>query len=129
MGANISLHKVFFLKICVKFDSFFSKNSSRRRSKSPSPLPSRTKCVDLTRASSFKTQPTSHRVFRATDLLHGEVLGKGIYMLPYFKRICVTCITCIRYMNTGTLKKGKSTIVLLQEYHFKCTNSIIKVVF
>lgn len=52
-----------------------------------------------------------------------------VYTLPYFKRICVTCITSIRYMNTGTLKKGKSTIVLLQEYHFKCTNSIIKVVF
>ncbi|XP_062578975.1 LIM domain kinase 1-like isoform X2 [Saccostrea cucullata] len=56
-----------------------NKNTSRRRSKSPSPMPSRTKSVDLTRASSFKTQPTSHRVFRATDLIQGEVLGKGFF--------------------------------------------------
>ncbi|XP_022339629.2 LIM domain kinase 2-like isoform X2 [Crassostrea virginica] len=66
------------VKIRAKRDQM-NKNPSRRRSKSPSPLPSRTKCVDLTRASSFKTQPTSHRVFRATDLIHGEVLGKGFF--------------------------------------------------
>ncbi|KAK3083328.1 hypothetical protein FSP39_019544 [Pinctada imbricata] len=53
---------------------------TRRRSKSPSPLPpSRQKSVDLSRASSFKSLPTTHRVFRSTDLIHGEILGKGFF--------------------------------------------------
>ncbi|XP_069136274.1 LOW QUALITY PROTEIN: LIM domain kinase 1-like [Argopecten irradians] len=53
---------------------------SRRRSKSPSPIPpSRQKSVDLSRASSLRQQPQTHRVFRASDLIHGEVLGKGFF--------------------------------------------------
>ncbi|KAJ8312730.1 hypothetical protein KUTeg_010103 [Tegillarca granosa] len=53
---------------------------SRRRSKSPSPLPpSRQKSIDLTRASSFRLQPQSHRVFRANDLITGEILGRGFF--------------------------------------------------
>ncbi|KAL3856652.1 hypothetical protein ACJMK2_011380 [Sinanodonta woodiana] len=53
---------------------------TRRRSKSPSPTPSpRQKSIDLSRAQSFRSQPQTHRVFRSSDLIHGEVLGKGFY--------------------------------------------------
>lgn len=52
----------------------------RRRSKSPSPLPSpRQKSVDLSRAQSFRTMPQTHRVFRTSDLVPGAVLGKGFF--------------------------------------------------
>ncbi|XP_076107058.1 LIM domain kinase 2-like isoform X3 [Mytilus galloprovincialis] len=53
---------------------------SRRRSKSPSPSPtSRQKSVDLTRAHSFRLQNLNHRVFRASDLIHQEVIGAGFF--------------------------------------------------
>ncbi|KAL5017333.1 hypothetical protein ScPMuIL_006922 [Solemya velum] len=53
---------------------------TRRRSKSPSPVPpNRQKSMELSRAHSFRAQPQSHRVFRPTDLLTGEVLGKGFF--------------------------------------------------
>ncbi|WAR03148.1 LIMK1-like protein, partial [Mya arenaria] len=52
----------------------------RRRSKSPSPMPSsRQKSVDLSRAQSFRTMPETHRVFRTSDLVPGEILGKGFF--------------------------------------------------
>ncbi|XP_076434588.1 LIM domain kinase 1-like [Babylonia areolata] len=53
---------------------------SRRRSKSPSPVPpSRQKSVDLGRSASFHTHSQDHRVFRASDLISGEVLGQGFF--------------------------------------------------
>ncbi|KAL8560041.1 hypothetical protein ACOMHN_041510 [Nucella lapillus] len=53
---------------------------SRRRSKSPSPMPpSRQKSVDLGRSASFHTHSQDHRVFRASDLIPGEVLGQGFF--------------------------------------------------
>ncbi|KAK7087517.1 hypothetical protein V1264_021558 [Littorina saxatilis] len=53
---------------------------TRRRSKSPSPCPpSRQKSVDLGRSASFHNQSQDHRVFRGTDLIHGEVLGQGFF--------------------------------------------------
>ncbi|GFO21690.1 LIM domain kinase, partial [Plakobranchus ocellatus] len=53
---------------------------SRRRSKSPSPCPSsRQKSIDLSRSHSFTTHSQQHRVFRATDLLLGEILGQGFF--------------------------------------------------
>ncbi|CAC5364561.1 LIMK1 [Mytilus coruscus] len=53
---------------------------TRRRSKSPSPSPaSRQKSVDLTRAHSFRLQNLNHRVFRASDLIHQEVIGAGFF--------------------------------------------------
>lgn len=52
----------------------------RRRSKSPSPIPSsRQKSVDLSRAQSFRTMPETHRVFRTSDLVPGPVLGRGFF--------------------------------------------------
>jgi len=35
--------------------------------------------MDLSRAQSFKQQPQSHRVFRTTDLIQGELLGTGFF--------------------------------------------------
>lgn len=59
---------------------FCSLSPSRRRSKSPSPAPpSRQKSVDLTRAHSYRLQSSNHRVFRASDLIHGEVIGTGFF--------------------------------------------------
>ncbi|XP_064612503.1 LIM domain kinase 1-like isoform X1 [Liolophura sinensis] len=53
---------------------------TRRRSKSPSPAPpSRAKSIDLSRTQSFRSQSHDHRVFRARDLVSGEVLGKGFF--------------------------------------------------
>ncbi|PVD33120.1 hypothetical protein C0Q70_08569 [Pomacea canaliculata] len=53
---------------------------SRRRSKSPSPVPpSRQKSFDLGRSASFHTPSLDHRVFRASDLIPGEVLGQGFF--------------------------------------------------
>ncbi|KAK7461996.1 hypothetical protein BaRGS_00038578 [Batillaria attramentaria] len=53
---------------------------SRRRSKSPSPVPpSRQKSMDLGRSASFHTHSQDHRVFRASDLIPGEVLGQGFF--------------------------------------------------
>ncbi|GFS16239.1 LIM domain kinase 1-like [Elysia marginata] len=53
---------------------------NRRRSKSPSPCPSsRQKSIDLSRSHSFTTHSQQHRVFRATDLMLGEVLGQGFF--------------------------------------------------
>ncbi|XP_056010611.1 LIM domain kinase 1-like isoform X2 [Ostrea edulis] len=66
------------VKIRAKKDQM-NKNTSRRRSKSPSPMSSRIRSIDLSRTSSLKTQPAAHRVFRATDLIQGEVLGKGFF--------------------------------------------------
>ena len=61
-------------------DFFYSLSPSRRRSKSPSPAPpGRQKSVDLTRAHSFRLQSTNHRVFRASDLIHKEVIGTGFF--------------------------------------------------
>ncbi|KAL4223550.1 LIM domain kinase 1 [Mactra antiquata] len=52
----------------------------RRRSKSPSPLPSsRQKSVDLSRAQSFRTTPQTHRLFRTSDLVPDCILGKGFF--------------------------------------------------
>ena len=52
----------------------------RRRSKSPSPLPSpRQKSVDLNRTQSFRSQPQTHRVFRTSDLVVGHLLGQGFF--------------------------------------------------
>lgn len=52
----------------------------RRRSKSPSPMPpSRQKSVDISRTQSFRTMPETHRVFRTSDLVPGQVLGKGFF--------------------------------------------------
>ncbi|KAH3891292.1 hypothetical protein DPMN_015385 [Dreissena polymorpha] len=52
----------------------------RRRSKSPSPMPSpRQKSVDLSRAQSFRSMPQTHRVFRTSDLVPGQILGKGFF--------------------------------------------------
>ncbi|CAL1543026.1 unnamed protein product [Lymnaea stagnalis] len=53
---------------------------TRRRSKSPSPCPAaRQKSVDLNRSHSFSTRQQEHRVFRAVDLLLGEILGQGFF--------------------------------------------------
>ncbi|XP_059171821.1 LOW QUALITY PROTEIN: uncharacterized protein LOC131952901, partial [Physella acuta] len=53
---------------------------SRRRSKSPSPCPTaRQKSVDLNRSHSFSTRQQEHRVFRAVDLILGEILGQGFF--------------------------------------------------
>ncbi|RUS72106.1 hypothetical protein EGW08_020132 [Elysia chlorotica] len=61
-------------------NSLRAKGPSRRRSKSPSPCPtSRQKSLDLSRSHSFTTHDQTHRVFRATDLVLGEVLGQGFF--------------------------------------------------
>ncbi|XP_048252363.1 LIM domain kinase 1-like isoform X1 [Haliotis rufescens] len=53
---------------------------TRRRSKSPSPVPAcRQKSVDLGRSHSLRVQSQSHRVFRASDLIIGDVLGQGFF--------------------------------------------------
>ncbi|XP_041348192.1 LIM domain kinase 2-like isoform X2 [Gigantopelta aegis] len=53
---------------------------NRRRSKSPSPVPPcKQRSVDLGRSHSLRMQSQSHRVFRASDLQHGEVLGQGFF--------------------------------------------------
>uniref|UniRef100_A0A2C9KVZ6 non-specific serine/threonine protein kinase n=1 Tax=Biomphalaria glabrata TaxID=6526 RepID=A0A2C9KVZ6_BIOGL len=53
---------------------------SRRRSKSPSPCPqTRQKSIDLNRSHSFSTRQQDHRVFRAVDLILGDLLGQGFF--------------------------------------------------
>lgn len=42
----------------------------------PSP---RQKSVDLSRAQSFRAMPQTHRVFRTSDLVPGQILGKGFF--------------------------------------------------
>ncbi|XP_045172797.2 LIM domain kinase 2-like isoform X3 [Mercenaria mercenaria] len=70
-------------KVLLRPKNLISPNRSshvRRRSKSPSPIPtSRQKSVDLSRAQSFRTMPETHRVFRTSDLVPGPVLGKGFF--------------------------------------------------
>ena len=64
--------------VCLFY--IFRSSHVRRRSKSPSPLPSpRQKSVDLSRTQSFRSQPQTHRVFRTSDLVVGQVLGAGFF--------------------------------------------------
>ena len=35
--------------------------------------------MDLGRSASFHTHSQDHRVFRASDLIHGKVLGSGFF--------------------------------------------------
>ena len=50
----------------------------RSPSRSPTPTPKH-KAIDLSRTQSFRTRSPDQRVFRASDLLPGEVLGKGFF--------------------------------------------------
>ncbi|ESO97758.1 hypothetical protein LOTGIDRAFT_103637, partial [Lottia gigantea] len=60
--------------------SLKARNPSRRRSKSPSPLPTnRALSIDLSRSSSLRSQTGSHRVFRVIDLIIGDLLGQGFF--------------------------------------------------
>lgn len=34
---------------------------------------------DLSRTKSFRIEPKNHRIFRASDLTQGELLGKGFF--------------------------------------------------
>lgn len=58
-----------------------SSSLPREQDASPnrSPTLTKNKSIDLSRAQSFKTQSKNHRVFRASDLIAGEVLGKGFF--------------------------------------------------
>ena len=75
------LPKMACIKDTVHSPGLFLRHSpSRRRSKSPSPVPpSRQKSMDLGRSASFHTHSQDHRVFRASDLIHGKVLGSGFF--------------------------------------------------
>ena len=64
--------------LCLVYN--YRNSHVRRRSKSPSPIPkSRQKSVDLSRAQSFRSMPQTHRVFRTSDLVPGQILGKGFF--------------------------------------------------
>ena len=69
-----------------------------RRSPSRSPAPSaRQRHHDyLGRTQSFKNYGNSHRVFRATDLVHGEVLGKGFFGQAI--KVCLKVVLDLSYL-------------------------------
>lgn len=41
---------------------------------------------DLSRTKSFRVEPKNHRIFRASDLTQGELLGKG-----FFGQVSINC--------------------------------------
>ncbi|XP_046980150.1 LIM domain kinase 1 [Schistocerca americana] len=63
-------------------------SSSKERSSSMSRLlegspPSGRESCDLSRTRSFRVEPKSQRIFRASDLVKGELLGKGFFGQVY----------------------------------------------
>lgn len=60
---------------------------------------------DLSRTKSFRVEPKNHRIFRASDLTQGELLGKG-----FFGQVRINCFFVIIYIHflswKGQLKYG-----------------------
>lgn len=48
---------------------------------------------DLSRTKSFRVEPKNHRIFRASDLTQGELLGKG-----FFGQVRINCFLVIIYI-------------------------------